>query len=73
VLDPNTRNGLGETLLHAALKEGHVKVAQWLLDLGADIDSRDNRGRTPLHVIQWRKRGCRFTIAGAWRRPRRSG
>jgi len=26
--DPNTRNDLGEALLHAALEEGHVKVAK---------------------------------------------
>ena len=37
------------TLLHLASQEGHVAVARFLVEQGADVMSRDCRGRTPLH------------------------
>lgn len=30
---------------------GHVKVAQRLLALGADVNARNDRGRIPLQVV----------------------
>ena len=45
---------LGEagTPLHVAAWCGHIKVAEYLLDLGADINKKDRWGRTPLHYAQ---------------------
>lgn len=40
----------GTSALHWAVKGGHIELATLLLDAGADVDARDNSGRTPL---QW--------------------
>jgi ankyrin repeat protein len=38
------------TPLSGAARQGHVEFAQMLLERGAVIDGRDNRGRTSLHT-----------------------
>ncbi|XP_017532427.3 ankyrin repeat domain-containing protein 16 [Manis javanica] len=38
------------TALHYAAKEGHVSTIQMLLSLGADINSKDERNRSALHL-----------------------
>jgi len=40
----------GWTPLHYAAKKCHVDVARVLLDHGADLTIRDNKGRTPLDI-----------------------
>jgi ankyrin repeat protein len=40
----------GRTLLHAASKDGMTDVAQWLLNIGADANARQEDRRTPLHL-----------------------
>lgn len=40
---------LGETALHRAVACGHLRMAQFLCDCGADVDAEDNDGETPLH------------------------
>ena len=40
-----------QTQLHVSSLYGHAKVAQRLLELGADINARNDRGRTPLQVV----------------------
>lgn len=43
-----SRNG---TALHAAANVGNVEAARWLVvRAAAEVESRDDRGRTPLHV-----------------------
>src|SRR6267142_2611209 len=39
----------GSTPLHLVLREGHVEVAQFLVEHGADAIAQDNDGSTPLH------------------------
>ena len=38
------------TLLHSAVKDGHAKAAELLLDNGADINTKNQDGGTPLHL-----------------------
>lgn len=40
----------GMTALHQAVKAGHVGVVKLLVDGGANVDARDERGATPLHL-----------------------
>ncbi|MGE0394413.1 MAG: ankyrin repeat domain-containing protein, partial [Vicinamibacterales bacterium] len=42
----------GDTALHAIAFYGWVKVGQWLLDHGADINARNKKGETALRVSQ---------------------
>ena len=39
----------GRTLLHAASASGLADVAEWLLEIGADVDARADSRRTPLY------------------------
>ena len=43
-------SGEEQTVLHYAAKNGAVNCVKVLLTQGADIDSRDFKGRTPLQV-----------------------
>ncbi len=48
------------TALHAAARYGHLETAVALLDLGASVSARDNKGLTPLD----RAKNCRkFAVA----------
>jgi len=39
-----------------------VKIVQWLLEHSVSVNSRDNRGRTPLHVILQRSDGVTLLL-----------
>jgi len=46
-------NSLGETALHDLVIENHVEAVRFLLELGAEVDSRDAFQATPLiHAAQ---------------------
>ena len=49
--DPNVQCYLGNTPLHSAACYGDVEMVQVLLDLGADVNFRNNGRRTPLNYI----------------------
>jgi len=51
--DPSVWDDNGQTLLHAASRSGNLKFIQCLLELSVGVNSCDNQGRTPLHVIEW--------------------
>ena len=42
------QNGLGETVLHFLAVENHQESVAWLLEQGADINTRNDFGDTPL-------------------------
>ena len=48
-VDVDTPNEDQQTALHAASGHGHLEVAQFLLNHGADINKQDKYGFTPLH------------------------
>jgi ankyrin repeat protein len=43
------RDGDGDTILHCAAVAGRLEVARLLLELNAEVNSRNNEGSTPLH------------------------
>ncbi|XP_070709592.1 ankyrin repeat domain-containing protein 16 [Pempheris klunzingeri] len=50
-VDVNQRvTGLQLTALHYAAKEGHTSTLRTLLELGAELHVRDQKGRTALHM-----------------------
>lgn len=54
--DIETRNSGGLTLLQIAIIYGHIKVANWLIEEGANINSEDRHGWTPLHdALLWER------------------
>lgn len=49
--DVNSRNALLRTPLHVACEQGHLDIAQLLVRSGAELNSLDIDGNTPLHLI----------------------
>ncbi|XP_012377921.1 ankyrin repeat domain-containing protein 16 [Dasypus novemcinctus] len=49
-IDVDVRTSACLTALHYAAKEGHTSTVQTLLSLGADINSKDERNRSALHL-----------------------
>ena len=48
----NLRNDQDQTLLHYAVLYNQVKIAKFLIFLGADLDSKDKFGQTVREVIK---------------------
>lgn len=48
--DVNTKNRMGWTLLHTAIRNRQTEIVTFLIEKGADVNAKDNRSRTPLHA-----------------------
>lgn len=46
----------GHTPLHAAVVSGVPKSVEKLIGHGADVNARDNKGNTPLHMLRMMKK-----------------
>ena len=52
VVDINSRNDKGQTLLHYALLYDQIKIAEFLISQGADLKVKDNSGQKIENLIQ---------------------
>jgi ankyrin repeat protein len=50
--DVSAPYSIGRTALHCAAKAGFVQVAQALIEFGADVNARSDRGQTPLDEVE---------------------
>lgn len=55
----NDQNEEGDTLLHCAVELGHEEHIRYLLSVGADVDIKNHKGKTPTDVAkESRKEGA---------------
>ena len=52
VVNINSRNDKGQTLLHYALVYNQIKIAEFLISQGADLKAKDNSGQKIENLIQ---------------------
>ena len=48
--DPDPGQDGGKTAVHLAARNGRTETVKRLMELGAELEARDNRGQTPLFV-----------------------
>jgi len=62
----NTKNDLGQTVLHRSTKREDLEIVTFLVSQGADVHAKDNDGRTPLHEWAWFSANddvCRYLVS----------
>jgi len=52
IVNINSRNDKGQTLLHYALLYNQIKIAEFLISQGADLKAKDNSGQKVADLIQ---------------------
>ena len=52
VVNINERDERGATMAHKAAGQGHLKILQWLLEMGASMDLTTQSGETPKDVAR---------------------
>ncbi|CAH1780621.1 unnamed protein product [Owenia fusiformis] len=52
VVNINERDDKGATPMHKAAGQGHIHILQWMIELGANADVRNQAGETPRDVAQ---------------------
>ncbi|NXN13430.1 ANR42 protein, partial [Indicator maculatus] len=52
VININERDDEGSTLMHKAAAQGHIHCLQWLIEMGADCDIKNDAGQTPKDVAK---------------------
>jgi len=45
----NAKDNQAQTLIHWAVKFGHLEVVRRLISAGADVNAKSNSGWTPIH------------------------
>ena len=53
--DINAKNDLMRTPLHMVAIEGHSRIIERLVGCGVELNSVDNDGNTPLHIVLIKK------------------
>lgn len=48
----DAKNQEGQTAVHLVCKHGNEAILKQLIDIGANVNSRDKEGNTPLHVCK---------------------
>lgn len=51
----NQGDEYGFTALHQSAQEGHLKIIQYLIDKGADVNATNEDGTTPLHLVAYQE------------------
>lgn len=67
-----TKDSKGRTALHYACRNGHVAVARFLVENGANLRSQGKKGVTPFQLAVWQNRLpiCRFLVEECGLDPR---
>ncbi|KFV65952.1 Ankyrin repeat domain-containing protein 42, partial [Dryobates pubescens] len=52
VININERDDEGSALMHKAAAQGHIQCLQWLIEMGADCDIKNDAGETPKDVAK---------------------
>jgi len=52
--NPDLQKESGFAALHVACQEGHIRVAEILLQGGASLEQETKDGRTPLYIASWK-------------------
>ena len=60
--DINAKNDLMRTPLHMVAIEGHSRIIERLVGCGVELNSVDNDGNTPLHIVLIKKNAQPATV-----------
>ena len=64
---------MGTDAVDVGGQRGHPEVMKLLLQAGAEVDARDEEGRTPLSFVTWSGHPEVVELLEAWKRTSRGG